>query len=108
MLRAPSRSRAVLSALALLAALLEVLFLLLRRFHPFDENIPAVVAISLAATVVYFTAAYLACRAEASGRAALLIVLLAAVAFRVTLLPLPPYRQQSGVPLPKYSREPQR
>ena len=90
MLRAPSRSRAVLSALALLAALLEVLFLLLRHFHPFDENIPAVVAISLAATVVYFTAAYLACRAGASGRAALLIVLLAAVAFRVTLLPLPP------------------
>ncbi len=90
MLRSPSRSRAVLSALALLAALLEVLFLLLRRFHPFDENIPAVVATSLAATVVYFTAAYLACRPGASGRAALLIVLLAAVAFRVTLLPLPP------------------
>ena len=87
MLRSPSRSRAVLSALALLAALLEGLFLLLRRFHPFDENTPEVVAISLAATVVYLLAAYLACRPGASGRAALLIVLLSAVAFRATLLP---------------------
>lgn len=79
-----------LAALAALAALLEGALLALRRFAPWEENAVAVIATGLAASLVYFAAARLAFAWRAPGRAALGVVLFAAVLFRATLLPLPP------------------
>jgi hypothetical protein len=76
--------------LALLAALLEAVLLALRRQHPFDENVVEVVAVGLAASVVYFIAAWLAAALQQSTRPTMTIILLAAVLFRLTLLDLPP------------------
>lgn len=77
-------------ALTLLAALLDAAFLTLRRLHPFDEHVVEVVAVALAAGVVYLIAAWLAGRLQDSTRLTVVIILLAAVLFRLTLLDLPP------------------
>ncbi|MFQ5724411.1 MAG: hypothetical protein ACE5G6_07950, partial [Terriglobia bacterium] len=77
-------------ALAGLAGLLEAAFLLLRRLHPLDANLVGVLVVLLAASVVYFVAAWLATSWQRSTPAALVVVLLAAVVFRATLFPLPP------------------
>ena len=77
-------------ALALLAALLEAALLVLRRLHPFDEHVVEVIALGLAASVVYFIAAWLAAALKQPTRPATTIILLAAVFFRLTLLDLPP------------------
>ena len=79
-----------LGALALIAALIEGLWLLLVHHHPLDENVPEVVAICLAAGGLYFVAVHIVFRHDLRGRAALFLVIVAAIAFRVTLLPLPP------------------
>ncbi|MGH9814319.1 MAG: hypothetical protein ACRD4T_14405, partial [Candidatus Acidiferrales bacterium] len=76
--------------LGLLAALLETAFLALRRLHPFDEHVVEVVAVALAAGVVYLAAAWLAGSLRNSTRLAAAIILLAAVLFRLTLFDLPP------------------
>ena len=76
--------------LGLLAALLETAFLALRRLHPFDEHVVEVVAVALAAGVVYLAAAWLAGSLRNSTRFAAAIILLAAVLFRLTLFDLPP------------------
>lgn len=76
--------------LGLLAGLLEAAFLALRRLHPFDEHVVEVVAVALAAGVVYLVAAWLAANLHRSTRLATLIILLAAVLFRLTLFDLPP------------------
>ncbi len=76
--------------LGLLAALLETVFLALRRLHPFDEHVVEVVAVALAAGVVYLAAAWLAGRLRNPTRLATAIILLAAVLFRLTLFDLPP------------------
>lgn len=83
-----SRRRVVV--LVLLALLLECLFILLHRYHPFDEHIPETVAVCLGAGVVYLIAAYGVLQVKASGRGALWIILLGAFAFRATLVSLPP------------------
>jgi hypothetical protein len=75
--------------LAVCAALLEAALVWLRRLHPFDQNVVAVIGVALAASVVYLVAVWLAfSRADFSG-VVLLVVVLAALAFRLTLLPLP-------------------
>ena len=79
-----------LAALVLLAALLEAAFLALRRLLAPPPDVVGVIAVALAASVVYFAAARLAWRWVEPGRAALWVVLLAAVVFRATLFPLPP------------------
>jgi len=84
------RQRPGLAALVGLAVLLEAAFLVLRRLHPWDENVVGVIAVGLAASAVYFLAARLALIWRESTPAALLVVLTAAVAFRATLFPLPP------------------
>ena len=76
--------------LGLLAALLETAWLALRRLHPFDEHVVEVVAVALAASVAYFIAAWLVGALRQSTRLATLIILLAAVLFRLTLFDLPP------------------
>ena len=76
--------------LALLAALLEAVFLGLRRLHPLDENVVGVMAAGLAASVLYLVAACLVFSWRQSTPAALAVVLLAVVVFRATLFPLPP------------------
>jgi len=76
--------------LLLLAALLEVAFLLLRRLHPWDENVAAVIGLGLAASLVYFLSTRLAFVWREPSRAALWVVLLAALVFRLTLFGLPP------------------
>jgi len=79
-----------LAALVLLAALLEAGFLALRRLLAPPADVVGVIGVALAASVVYFAAARLAWRWAEPGRAALGVVLLAAVVFRATLFPLPP------------------
>src|SRR3989338_2841030 len=79
-----------LAALVLLAALLEAAFLALRRLLAPPPDVVGVIGVALAASVVYFAAARLAWRWVEPGRAALWVVLLAAVLFRATLFPLPP------------------
>ena len=76
--------------LLLLALLLEAVFLALRHLPLWSENIPAVVALGLAASVIYFAAVFLAFSWREPARAALLIVVLAAIAFRATLFSLSP------------------
>ena len=76
--------------LGLLAGLLEAAFLALRRLHPFDEHVVEVVAVALAAGVVYLVAAWLAASLHHSTRLTTAIILLAAVLFRLTLFDLPP------------------
>ncbi len=77
-------------ALAVLAGLLQAAFLLLRRLNPLDENLIGALVIALAASVVYFVAAWLVCSWRKTTPASLVVVLLAAVVFRATLFPLPP------------------
>ena len=77
-------------ALGLLAALLEAAFLALRRLHPFDEHVVEVVGVALAAGVVYFIAAWLVGRRQLTSRLTTLIILLAALVFRLSLFDLPP------------------
>ena len=89
------KSWAPLSALILLAALLEALFLWLLHnqtldAQPLDARVPETVAILLAAGALHLTAFYLVWRFDLRGRAPVLIILLAALAFRATLWPLPP------------------
>src|SRR3989338_3751551 len=79
-----------LAALVLLAALLEAAFLALGRLLAPPPDVVGVIAVALAASVVYFAAARLAWRWVEPGRAALWVVLLAAVVFCATLFPLPP------------------
>ncbi|MFQ5663854.1 MAG: hypothetical protein ACE5HL_08485 [Terriglobia bacterium] len=76
--------------LALLAALLEGAFLAIRWLHPLDESVAEVIAVGLAASVIYLGAAWLALSWRESTPAALAVVLLATVVFRATLFPLPP------------------
>ena len=76
-------------ALGLLAALLEAALLGLRGLHPFDVNLAETVAVLWAAALVYFAAVWLVFRWRETTRGALLIVLVAAAVFRLTLLPLP-------------------
>jgi hypothetical protein len=82
--------RSRLAALVLLAALLEIAFLGLRRLLAPPPDVVGVIAMALAASVVYLAAARLAWRWAEPGRAALGVVLLASVLFRATLFPLPP------------------
>lgn len=84
------RTRTLLGALALVAVLLEGLFLLLARYHPFDDHIPEAVTVALVAGTLYCTAVYLIWRIPPGHRATLILILVAAVVFRLTLLPLPP------------------
>ncbi len=76
--------------LGVLAALLEAAFLALRQFHPFDVHVVECVALLLGAGVVYVVAAWLALRRTQSSSAATAVILLAALAFRLTLFALPP------------------
>ncbi len=76
--------------LGVLAAFLEAAFLALRQFHPFDEYVVETVALLLGTGVVYVVAAWLALRRTDSSAAATTIILLAALAFRLTLFALPP------------------
>ncbi len=76
--------------LGVLAALLEAAFLALRQFHPFDVHVVESVATLLGAGVVYLVAAWLALRLTQSSPAATAVILLAALAFRLTLVALPP------------------
>ncbi len=85
-----TRSSLYLFTLGVLAALLEGLLLLLTRYHPLDENIPEVVAIFLAAGSIYFLAVHLTWQPETNNRAGLILILVAAAVFRITLFPLPP------------------
>lgn len=77
-------------ALALLATLLEAVFLGLRRLHPLNQNVVEVIAAGLAASVLYLGAACLVFSWRQSTPATVVVVLLAAVIFRATLFPLPP------------------
>lgn len=79
-----------LAALILLAALLGAAFLGLRRLLAPPPDVVGVIALALAASVVYLAAARLAFRWQEPSRGALWVVLLAAVVFRATLFPLPP------------------
>jgi hypothetical protein len=76
--------------LGLLALLLEAVFWGIRREHPLDENIVPVVALSLAAGAIYLVAAFLVLRSRSQGAATLVVVLLAAVVFRITFFDLAP------------------
>lgn len=76
--------------LALLAGLLEAAFLAVRGLHPLDENVPEVIAVTLAVGLVYLTAAHLVLSWNQCTRSALFVVLLASLAFRLTLFSLPP------------------
>ncbi|HXE74452.1 MAG TPA: glycosyltransferase 87 family protein [Candidatus Xenobia bacterium] len=76
--------------LGVLAASLEAALLALRRFHPFDENVVECVALLLAAGALYLIAAWLVLRLAQPAPAATTVILLAALAFRLTLFPLPP------------------
>ncbi len=87
-MKLPIRPR--LAALVLLAALLEAAFLALRRWLVPAPDVAGVIGVALAASVVYFAAARLVWHWPEPGRAALWVVLLAAVVFRATLFPLPP------------------
>ena len=85
----PDRLKQLL-ALGLLAALLEAALLALRGLHPWDVNLVEAVAVSWAAAGVYFVAVWLVFSWRETPRGALLVVLVAAAIFRLTLLPLPP------------------
>lgn len=76
--------------LGLLAALLEAAFLVLRRLDPFDHHAVEVIALGLGASIIHLFAVWLVLRWRDASRAALLVVVLAALAFRLTLFPLPP------------------
>jgi len=84
----PKRFRQPL-ALGLLAALLEAALLALRGLHPFDLNLAETVAVLWVAGLAYFAAVWLVFSGREASRGALLVVLVAAAAFRLTLLPLP-------------------
>jgi len=75
--------------LGLLALLLEAVFWGIRRQHPLDENIVLVVALGLAAGVIYVVAAFLVLHFESRSAAVVIVVLLAAVGFRLTFFDLP-------------------
>lgn len=79
-----------LAALLLLAVLLEAAFLGLRRLLAPPPDVVGVIALGLAAGVVYLAAARLACRWPGPSRGALGVVLLGALVFRATLFPLVP------------------
>jgi hypothetical protein len=85
----PNRFRQPL-ALGLLAALQEAAWVTLRSLHPFDVNLVETVAVLWAAAVVYFAAVWLVFFWRQAARGVLLVVILAAAIFRLTLLPLPP------------------
>lgn len=76
--------------LGLLATLLEAALLLLRGLSPWDANLVEAVAVCWAAAIVYLIAVWCAISWKETGRAALLVVLVAATVFRATLAPLPP------------------
>ncbi len=76
--------------LLLLAVLLEAAFLALRHLTPWSENLPAVIALGLAGSVVYLVAVFLVFSWREARGTALVVVLLAAVAFRATLFSLSP------------------
>ena len=76
--------------LGFLALLLEAVFWGIRHRHPLDENIVPVVALSLAAGVIYLVAAFLVLRSRSPSAATLVVVLLAAVFFRITFFDLAP------------------
>jgi hypothetical protein len=70
--------------------LLEASFFGLRRSHPFDQNVVEVIGLTLLASVFYLVAVFVALESSIRGRHALWLVVLAALAFRATLLPLHP------------------
>ncbi|MFQ5778830.1 MAG: glycosyltransferase 87 family protein [Terriglobia bacterium] len=76
--------------LLLMAVLLEAVFLVLRGLHPLDAHVAELVATALAGGLLYLVAAWRMLTWRHSTRAALAVVLFAAVVFRLTLLPLPP------------------
>jgi alpha-1,6-mannosyltransferase len=76
------------AALLLLAAL-EAIFLAVARLRDLSLHVVGFIALALAAGVVYFVALY-ALEHLQDSRAGFLLVLLGALAFRLTLLPLAP------------------
>lgn len=71
----------------LLAAALEGGFLLLRRLDPWDQHVPEVIAVALAAGALYLVGVYRVLRAPlADARPILLVILTAAIVFRLTLV----------------------
>ena len=80
----PERAKQAL-LLGILAALLGVALLALRRLHPLDANLVEAVAVLWAAAILYFIALWRVFSWRESSRAALLVVLVAAAVFRATL-----------------------
>ena len=76
------------AALLLLAAL-EAIFLGVARLRDLSLHVVGFIALALAAGIVYFVALY-ALEHLGDSRAGFLLVLLGALAFRLTLLPLAP------------------
>ncbi|MGH9804064.1 MAG: hypothetical protein ACRD4D_02745, partial [Candidatus Acidiferrales bacterium] len=62
----------------------------LRGVHPFDVNLVESVAVLWVAAAVYLAAVWLVFSWRETTRGALLVVLVAAAVFRLTLLPLAP------------------
>lgn len=76
-------------ALAALAAAMLGIFLHFARQSNLDEHVPDFIALALAAGALYLAAVYVVDRLPL-GRAAFLLILAAAAAFRLILLPAPP------------------
>ncbi|MGB6545487.1 MAG: glycosyltransferase 87 family protein [Candidatus Acidiferrales bacterium] len=76
------------AALLLLVAL-EAIFLLIARLHDLSTHVVGFIVLALAAGIVYFVALY-ALEHLGDSRAGFFLVLLGALAFRLTLLPLAP------------------
>ena len=85
--RVPAAPVAVLAAAAIT---LTAIFLWLTRTQPLDHNVPEVVALMLAAGALYLTSVYIVFHFDLRSRSALMIVLGAALLFRIILYPLPP------------------
>src|SRR3990172_5279135 len=89
-----------LAALVLLAALLEAAFLALGRLLAPPPDVVGVIAVALAASVVYFAAARLAWRWVEPGRGGRREVPRAPPPFCAPLFPLPPPPRPAPLPRP--------
>ncbi|MFQ5817718.1 MAG: glycosyltransferase 87 family protein [Terriglobia bacterium] len=83
------------TGLLFLGVALEGTFLALRGLEPFDQHVPGVIALALAAGLLYLMAVYRVLRSTArpdgrssgrDSRATLLLILVAAIVFRLTLI----------------------
>lgn len=76
--------------LAVLGVALEACLLGLRWLEPLDQHVPELVGLGLAAGLLYLLAAYRVLHTPRPARSTLLLILVAAVAFRLTLVGVQP------------------